>query len=100
MKLALTLLHENISPRNVKDDRVPCMSGMLLYYLDTKKNVKFNLPQYIVHAMYSISGRHSYSKTPGFGMMITRICKEKGINLNSSDSRIANFPLGPWVGHF
>ena len=36
MKTSLTLIHDNISPRNVKDDKVPCMSGILLYYLDTK----------------------------------------------------------------
>ena len=77
MRLALTLIHENISPRNVKDNRVPCMSAMLLYYLNTQKNVKFNLPRYIVYAMYSISGRNSYSKTPGFGIMITRIYRGK-----------------------
>ena len=47
--------------------------------------------------MYSISGRHSgrlnEGKTPGFGMMITRICREKVINLETSDGKIANFPM-------
>ena len=56
MRIALTVIHENISPRNVKDNRVPRMSEMFLYYLDTKKDVKFNLPRYIVHAIMTIFG--------------------------------------------
>ena len=69
------------------------MDGMLLCYLDTKKDVKFNLPRYIVHAMISIAGRYNDARTPGFGMMITRICRKKSINLNAADGRISNFPM-------
>ena len=47
----------------------------------------------IIYSMISICGRFVDARTPSFDMMITGICREKGIRFEATDGKIGNFPM-------